>query len=544
MRNDGTVSESGRLGKSILRLAAIVLISISGLWLCGQSDAPTSQGATFATAKKGPASAAVPTRTLPGLDSEFPWGQDYPKVERRYKGLSRNWDDLDSLQLSRVAQYLLEQPCDPSIPLKQGKIRTRFRFTSHRLYEVEFSYLGRCATRARQVAGALISAWGQPGHRDIKQLPKGALFESRVQEDYRWETNTSAINLRYRNDSFKPGLFKRKITSLFVTFRARSATRLPGPDGEKQRIQLQPDKAITGGGNVTTVVLGGEIALTDKVLAASGGTWSGALQRVPLLGKNAMFIASLDGVLGEKTSAGNGHGSAPPEAISALAQAGLGAVMLPPLPDGCGKTTRRLLEASRIAAVVPGDNGLVIQRTGLRIGLMAFAGTTGQPGEATLDDIIKDIRTRVALLVGKTDAIVVGIYWRSRGTYCPQERERRLFETALGAGATVVTGYGNGVMGGMMQHNGGVAFYSPGTLVPAKKPLDPESLLLQVRLNKSGLVDYEPVALRLGSANRPLLPLPVQGAAREHILQRFTLLSQTCRGAGPPPEALTPYKKP
>ena len=536
MRNEGTVSESGRLGKSILRLAAIVLICTCGFWLCGQSDIPAPKAKPAAAAPQTPPPPSGP----PALNHAFPWGADYHRVDRRYHGLSRNWDDLDSLQLNRIAQYITDQPCDAGIPVTQGKIRVRFRFTSHRLYEVEFNYLGRCAGRAKQVAAELIGAWGQPQSRDIGQLPTGDLFTSRTLEDYRWETPGSLIDLRYRNDSFVPGAFDRRVTSLFVTFRPRSLQTLPGPGGEKQRIQLQPDTDIARGGDVVTLALGGEIALSPPVLAACKNRWEAALQRVPLVGNDTMFIASLDGVLGE-TAPGDGQVSAPPEAIAALAKAGLSAVFLPPLPAGTGRVTRRLLEASRIAAVTPGSDGTVVTRRGIAIGLIAFAAATGEAGDPPVEKVIDDITTRVSLLAGRADAIVVGLYWRSRGTYCPQERERRVFEAALNAGATVAMGYGNGVISGMMQHNGGVAFFSPGTLVPAKAPIDPEALLMKVRINRRGLLDYEPVALRLGCADRPLLPLPVQGAARDHILRRFTLLSQTCRGAGPPPEALTPY---
>ncbi len=476
---------------------------------------------------------------VPHIEDKFPWGADFSKLDRLYRHLSRSWAGLSDFERSRIEQYITDVSCGKG-RMPQDKIRVYFRLKSHRLYEVQFEYIGACIGKYRNVLSRLQRVYGSPSATHTSMPPKGSLFVSRSITDAVWALKSQDINLRHRVDVFKrPVLGKSRSESLFVTFRAHEdvLARKRGPAGERPSEQLINDTQIAAGGDVVSVLFLGEIS-PDKqhieTLAASGRVKDVFAGVSKLCSSSSIPVAALMKPMGPYDEAVGA------ELITALSSVGMSVVFMSQTITSGNSSSRnstiRILESANIKPVVPGGDYTIVNTHGHRFAFVAFSLVDDS---LSMGKLLRMVQGNVALLAGKFDAVIVGIEWSSAEPYCAPERVRRVAETALAAGAYVVWGYGNSALCGMMKFNKGAAFFGSGVLFGKKHRHDPESVAMRVRLNSSGLIDYQ---LHPFVANP--YPKLVSGRHLDHIIMRFRLLSQNCIRTGPPNGAKEPFNKP
>ncbi len=567
MRNlNKKVSNDFKSGKKISKAAfAALLCSLCALWLCDRKEnradaAPSVQTAskieTKAETKQNAALAAefdkLKTRQKksPSLSDKFPFGADSIALEKIYKSLTRSYGGLGDLERTRILQYVTDIPCSEKIPLSSGKKRVSFRIKSHRLYETEFDYIGLCADKYDEAVGELKAVYGAPKSENTLTLAAAEPFSSRTAKDAVWETSDFSVNVRLREDELAAD--KRKITSLFVTFRAKDSAlkaSASGLGGGADKVVLMSDADIKAAGKTATVAFLPEISATMSAtneLPNAAGTlnpdYSKLFSTVAQAFAGAHIkIAALNSPLVTACENKALAFPSPPDLVESFVSSGFAAAFAGPGIKLCGdagaNATLRLLEASQIKVVLPNAEPAFVEAEGLKAALIAFE--TPPPGkgfEAALDKM----KSLAALYSAKADFLIAGLIWEKPG-YCPTEGTRRAAEALLNGGAKIVFGYGGGSLSGMLTHGGGAAFFGGGAIIPPSLVEDPEGVIIRCALNRKGLVDYEPIPFLAGE--NYILPRLTSGKLTKHVVYRFGALSQNCLNKTPPKEALTPFYK-
>ena len=206
---------------------------------------------------------------------------------------------------------------------------------------------------------------------------------------------------------------------------------------------------------------------------------------------------------------------APPKNAVALRKAGFGAVNLANNhawdygPEGQRQTTEALRRAHVAATGRPGEI-TILERRGMRIALLGFA---GYPWAGPIKDLAA-VRTQVADARRRADYVVVAMHAGGEGadqTHVPQGTEeafgedrgdsRAFAHTAIDAGADLVVGSGPHVIRGVERYRRGLIAYSLGNFAGWDNfglggPLS-ESGILRVKLGPAGVVSgkWIPVTL-------------------------------------------------
>lgn len=151
----------------------------------------------------------------------------------------------------------------------------------------------------------------------------------------------------------------------------------------------------------------------------------------------------------------------------------------------------------------------------------SFAATGSRPGVAPVreETLAEDIaRAREA-----ADVVAVAFHWGDEYMNHPNEKQVRLARKAIDLGADLVLGYHPHAIQGVERYKNGLIAYSLGNFVMDNQRRDvaDESMILEVRLSRDGLVDHRvlPVRIRRGQ------PRILEGEAAKALMDKIERIS-------------------
>jgi len=181
----------------------------------------------------------------------------------------------------------------------------------------------------------------------------------------------------------------------------------------------------------------------------------------------------------------------------------------------------------------------VIERNGVKIGFVGFSEFLPEYSSSTTirariaDASYESVRSGVYAARQHADVVIASFHWGAEYTSRPREREKKLAQWAVEAGADLVLGHGPHVVQGMqtfMTRSGDVTrrslvayslgnfvFDSPGVWDQRLR----QTIALRVKLNRSGLVTFEAVPFSIDGYR----PRPAKSAEAKAVLTRLDELS-------------------
>lgn len=151
----------------------------------------------------------------------------------------------------------------------------------------------------------------------------------------------------------------------------------------------------------------------------------------------------------------------------------------------------------------------------------SFAATASRPGVAPVreETLAEDIaRAREA-----ADVVAVAFHWGDEYMNHPNEKQVRLARRAIDLGADLVLGYHPHAIQGIERYKDGLIAYSLGNFVMdnQRRAVAEESMILEVRLTRGGLLDHRvlPVRIRRGQ------PRILEGEAAKALMDKIERIS-------------------
>jgi poly-gamma-glutamate capsule biosynthesis protein CapA/YwtB (metallophosphatase superfamily) len=170
------------------------------------------------------------------------------------------------------------------------------------------------------------------------------------------------------------------------------------------------------------------------------------------------------------------------------------------------------------ATVAEAAQPVILDIDGIRVAVLARNGLlpecvwyrTDAPNIAPLDP--DTIEQEVAAAARQADVVIVSIHWGVEYRQHPQPEQEDLAHRIIDAGADVILGHHPHVIQPIEEYHGGLIAYSLGNFLfdnPRRQCCD--TLILECRLTKSGLADYEVVPVEI--RDRRPVPAPQPHAA-------------------------------
>ncbi len=156
--------------------------------------------------------------------------------------------------------------------------------------------------------------------------------------------------------------------------------------------------------------------------------------------------------------------------------------------------------------------GIVIQKNGLRIGIVgfsAFPGAAGtlspnKPSMAVMSD--EHLTASIKALKKKCDIVVVSCHWGIEGERSHSKMQERLAHRVIDAGAILVLGHHPHVPQESETYRGGVIVYSLGNFVfDEKTHSGPSGLFFRCRLSKNGVTPISKMPVKIERCQPRLL---------------------------------------
>jgi poly-gamma-glutamate synthesis protein (capsule biosynthesis protein) len=210
--------------------------------------------------------------------------------------------------------------------------------------------------------------------------------------------------------------------------------------------------------------------------------------------------------------------------------------------EDAGLATQHFCIANGIAPIgfgaTPAEarSPLVVERSGLTVAFLAYTEDIHglkrrtHPGPAYLDEGI--MRADIAAVRPQANLVVVSLHADLQYATVPAPWRVALSRRLIDAGATLVIGHHPHVPQGLERHGAGLIAYSVGNLVydaPARSamlaesPLCARSILVEVELDRRGVVAHRIHPLRIDDTCRPV---PLTGAEREPLLAMIEASSE------------------
>jgi len=220
--------------------------------------------------------------------------------------------------------------------------------------------------------------------------------------------------------------------------------------------------------------------------------------------------------------------NAPPDAASALADAGFDAVSLANNhcldfgEEALTDTLAHLAAAHIQYAGIEPQTPALLETKGLRVALLSYVapsvypGVFGtfavQPSMIDKDRMVADI----ARAREKADFVLISLHWGCDFSPRHDAAQETLAHALIDGGAHVVVGHHPHVQQEAEYYRNGLVLYSMGNLVFAKysRPVSRKTRLYRVHAGKEGVIDaaYLPLEIQEGGQPKPLaddfLPLP------------------------------------
>lgn len=327
--------------------------------------------------------------------------------------------------------------------------------------------------------------------------------------------------------------------------------------------QAPPPAAAAGtpsAGRTVTLAVVGDINLgrgVGDVIARRGLDYPMAAVAARL-GRADLAFASLESPLGVKGSPLPGKGSllrARPETVAALRQAGIDGVTVASnhIFDYGAENfleTLSILKENGIpftgggADLAAARRPLVLEAGGLRVAFLGYSrfaddvwsrespirarAGEASPGVAPLDE--RMIAEDVARARREADRVAVALHWGEENVNHPAEAQRRLAHRLVDAGADLVLGFHPHAVQGLERYKGALIAYSLGNFVfDLDKEINRESMILEIRLGREGVVGYEAVPVMITDGQ----PRILEGAAAARLRAKIEALSFPATPATP-----------
>lgn len=264
-----------------------------------------------------------------------------------------------------------------------------------------------------------------------------------------------------------------------------------------------------------------------------------------------LTFANLESPIGEQGTPLPDKGiwfRARPEAAAALTQAGIDAVTVANnhILDYDTENfleTLALLREKGIAYAGGGETlaearrPAVLEAGGVRVALLgysqfahifwswnyrrAFAATETVPGVAPIDEAT--LAEDIARARQEADVVAVAYHWGDEYVNYPNQFQRDLAHRTIDLGADLVLGFHPHAVQGLERYKGGLIAYSLGNFVMDNQHRDvaKESMILEVRLTKDGIVDHEVTPVIIEAAQ----PRVAEGEAGQLLMEKIERIS-------------------
>lgn len=175
-------------------------------------------------------------------------------------------------------------------------------------------------------------------------------------------------------------------------------------------------------------------------------------------------------------------------------------------------------------------NPVFITKNGIKVGFLGYS-TFPPEGYVYLEDkpdIARFSNSLTSVDIKKTrsqcDFLIVTFHWGKEFSYFPSDLQREMAHLAIDSGCDMVVGHHPHVLQGIEKYKGKSIFYSLGNFVFDKQipPGTDESIILNIRVDKKGVVDSEIIPVRI----RNCQPMPLHGEDAEYILDRIRIYSE------------------
>jgi poly-gamma-glutamate synthesis protein (capsule biosynthesis protein) len=199
-------------------------------------------------------------------------------------------------------------------------------------------------------------------------------------------------------------------------------------------------------------------------------------------------------------------------------------------------STINVLKASSIKSLGGGTdknsshNPVVISKNGVKVGFLGYSMFPPE-GYVYLEDKPDIARFSNSLTSedikkarSQCDFLIVTFHWGKEFSYFPSDLQRESAHLAIDSGCDMVVGHHPHVLQGIENYKEKPIYYSLGNFVFDKQipPGTDESIILNIRVNKNGIVDSKIVPVRIKSCQ----PVPLYGEDAEYILNRIRLYSE------------------
>lgn len=180
------------------------------------------------------------------------------------------------------------------------------------------------------------------------------------------------------------------------------------------------------------------------------------------------------------------------------------------------------------------SNGAVIEKKGLKIGLLAFTGVTpsvdwyagakkpGILGGYKVHE--KEVLEAVKNLEGKCDLLIVSLHWGKEGSTVVRKQETELAHLLIDSGVDVIVGHHPHVVQGIEMYKGKPIFYSLGNFffTTSRSEICNKTMLMTARYNNKGelkSVEAVPGIIKWGR------PVPVEEPQKQEFIDYLNKMS-------------------
>lgn len=188
--------------------------------------------------------------------------------------------------------------------------------------------------------------------------------------------------------------------------------------------------------------------------------------------------------------------------------------------------TLKALEAENVNYFGEGHHWIT-EVKGVKIGFLGYKGYWYD------NNVLKKIKSDIALLKEQTAFVVINFHWGDENSYTPNSTQKYLAHYAIDQGADLIVGHHPHVIQGLEKYKGKIIAYSMGNFAFGGNynPKDKDTFILQVKLNftDNKLISYGvkaiPCSISSVSNLNDYCPTPLTGDAKENVLKRLNDLS-------------------